>query len=103
MAEVTHYHVLFYGTADGYLDCRAQITLYTGLRCIGFARFHDPGMPFPADAVEANGLTVMHLPTTLFDGVLDVLRNEKPIAFNFTSNHAFLGTGRHEAVGDAKS
>lgn len=103
MANVTQYHVLFYGTNDGYQGCRAQIALYTGNECIGYARFHDPGMPFPADAVQANGQTVMHLPSTMFDGVLDVLRNEKPINFYFASNHAFLGTGATEPVGEAES
>jgi hypothetical protein len=103
MADVTQYHVLFYGTADGYQGCRAQIALYTGTQCIGYVRFHDAGMPFPADAVQANGQTVMHLPSAMFDGVLDVLRNEKPITFYFASNHAFLGTGATEPVGEAES
>jgi hypothetical protein len=102
MADVTQYHVLFYGTSDGYQGCRAQIALYTGNQCIGYARFHDAGMPFPADSVSG-GQTIMHLPTTLFDGVLDVLRNERPITFYFASNHAFLGTGATEPVGEAES
>ncbi len=103
MADVTQYHVLFYGTSDGYQGNRAQIALYTGSQCIGYARFHDPGMPFPADGPLPNGQLAMHLPSTMFDGVLDVLRNEKPITFYFTANHCFLGTGATEAVGEAES
>lgn len=100
MANVTQYHVLFYGTNDGYQGNRAQIALYTGSQCIGYVRFHDPGMPFPADGPLANGQLAMHLPSTMFDGVLDVLRNEKPINFYFTASHCFLGTGATEPVGE---
>ena len=57
MADVTQYHVLFYGTPDGYQGNRAQIALYTGSQCIGYVRFHDAGMPFPADGPLANGQT----------------------------------------------
>jgi hypothetical protein len=104
MADVTKYHVLFYGTADGYKSRRAQIALYTGSQCIGYVRFLDPGMPFPADSVSG-GQAIMHLPSALFDSVLDVLRNETPIDFhfNFAGPNAVLGTGSTEPVGEAES
>ena len=102
MANITQYHVLFYGTSDGYQGNRAQIGLYEGGKCVGYVRFHDPGMPFPADGPQANGQLVMHMPSTMFDAVIDVLRNEKPINFYFTSNHCFLGTGSTEPVGEGE-
>jgi hypothetical protein len=100
MATVTQYHVLFYGTDDGYQGSRAQIVLYNGATVLGYVRFHDPGMPFLADS-QAGSLITMHLPSTMFENVIDVLRNEKPINYYFVSGHAFLGTST-EPVGEAE-
>jgi hypothetical protein len=100
MATVTHYHVLFYGTPDGYQGNRAQIALYDGNNGLGFVRFHDAGMPFPNDT-QSGGLITMHLPSQMFENVLDVLRNESPINYYFASSHAFLGTSK-EPVGEAE-
>ena len=100
MANVTQYHVLCYGTSDGYQDNRAQITLYDGSNVLGYVRFHDAGMPFPNDS-QSGGKIIMHLPSTMFENVLNILRNEKPINYYFASNHAFLGTST-EPVGEAE-
>ena len=100
MANVTQYHVLFYGSADGYQDNRAQITLYDGVTVLGYVRFHDSGMPFPNDS-QSGGKIIMHLPSAMFENVLNVLRNEKPINYYFASGHAFLGTST-EPVGEAE-
>jgi hypothetical protein len=43
----------------------------------------------------------MHLPSAMFENVLDVLRNEKPINYYFASAHAFLGTSA-EPVGEGE-
>ncbi len=100
MANVTQYHVLFYGSADGYQNNRAQICVYNGATVLGYVRFHDSGMPFPNDS-QSGGLITMHLPSTMFENVLDVLRNEKPINYYFASGHAFLGTST-EPVGEGE-
>jgi hypothetical protein len=101
MAAITSYLVLFYGTEDGYGDSRAQIVLYSGPTTLaGYVRFHDPGMPFPADS-QAGAQIIMHQPSAMFENVIDVLRNEKPIYFYFASGHAFLGTAT-EPVGEAE-
>ena len=100
MANVTQYSVLCYGTPDGYQDCRAQIQLSDGATVLGWVRFHDPGMAFPNDS-QSGGKIIMHLPSTMFENVLDILRNEKPIHYYFVSNHAFLGTSA-EPVGEAE-
>jgi hypothetical protein len=103
MANVANYHVLVYGTPDGYQDNRSQIALYGDAgNVLGYARFHDPGALVPNDAV-VGGQIVMHLPSSAFQAVLDVLRNEKPINFYFASGHAFLGTGSVEPVGEAEA
>lgn len=99
MANVTQYHVLFYGSADGYQGLRAQITLYDGATVLGYCRFHDPGMPFPTDS-QSGALITMHQPSAMFENIIDVLRNEKPIIYYFAASRAFLGTGSTEAVGE---
>lgn len=100
MANVTQYHVLFYGSADGYQDNRAQISLYDGANVLGYVRFHDSSMPFPEDS-QSGGKIIMHLPSSMFENVLNVLRNEKPINYYFASAHAFLGTAT-EPVGEGE-
>lgn len=49
-------------------------------------------MPFENDAV-INGVIAMQLPTTMYQGVVDMLRNEGPLFIKFAQNRAFLGTG----------
>jgi hypothetical protein len=97
---VTQYQVLFYGSPTGYQGSRAQITLYNGTAVLGYVRFHDLSMAFPDDSQQA-GKIDMHLPSSMFDSVLDVLRNEKPVNYYFTSSRAFLGT-LAEPVGEAE-
>jgi hypothetical protein len=100
MANVTQYHVLFYGSSTGYQDNRAQISVYEGSTVLGYIRFHDHGMPFPNDS-QSGGRIIMHLPSTMFQNVMDVLRNEKPINYYFASGRAFLGTST-EPVGEGE-
>ena len=100
MANITQYHVLFYGSPDGYQGNRAQITLYEGTAVRGYVRFYDAGMPFPADS-QAGALITMHLPSAQFENVIDVLRHEKPINYYFAAGRAFLGTST-EPVGEAE-
>jgi hypothetical protein len=102
MAEVSKYHILFYGGPDGYQTNRAQIALYgTTGNTIAFVRFNDPGMAFEAD-YESGGIIRMHLPSSMFQSVLDVLRNEKPIHIYFAANRGFLGTSSAEPVGEGE-
>ena len=42
-----------------------------------------------------------HLPGTIFENVIDVLRNETPINVYFASGRGFLGTGV-EPVGEGE-
>jgi hypothetical protein len=100
MPNVTNYHVLFYGSPDGYQTNRAQIALYNGAATVAFVRFNDPGMVFENDYVDA-GIIRMHLPSSMFENVIDVLRNETPITVYFAAGRGFLGTGK-EPVGEAE-
>ena len=102
MTQVTGYHVLFYGGPDGYQTNRAQIALYDAAgKTVAYVRFNDPGMTFEAD-YEAEGIIRMHLPSAMFENVIDVLRNEKPINVYFAQGRGFLGTGSVEPVGEGE-
>jgi hypothetical protein len=100
LANVTQYHVVFYGGFSGYQGSRAQITLYDGTIVLGYVRFHDTGMPFPADSLTAGRIT-MNLPSGALGNVLEMLRNEKPIYYYFASGLEFLGTST-EPVGETE-
>jgi hypothetical protein len=100
MPNVTNYHVLFYGSPDGYQTNRAQIALYNGAATVAFIRFNDPGMVFENDSADG-GIILMHLPSSMFENVIDVLRNETPITVYFAAGRGFLGTGV-EPVGEAE-
>ena len=100
MPGVTSYHILFYGSPDGYQTNRAQIALYNGSNTVAFVRFNDPGMAFENDYTDA-GIIRMHMPGTMFENVADMLRNESPITVYFAAGKGFLGTGV-EPVGEGE-
>ena len=95
------YSVLFYGSPSGYQTNRAQIQLKdTGNKVAAWVRFNDPGQFFEND-YEQNNIIRMHLPSSMFQNVIDVLRNEKPVYIYFTAGRAFLGTSS-EPIGEAE-
>ena len=87
---------------DGYQTNRAQIALYSAPnQTCAFVRFNDPGMAFETDS-QSGGIILMHLPTTMFQSVLDILRNEAPITVYFAQGRGFFGTSSTEAVGEGE-
>jgi len=98
---VESYSLLFYGSPAGYQTNRAQIQL-SGAdgKTVAWIRFNDPGMFFEND-YQSGGIIRMHLPSTMFQNVLDVLRNEKPVYIYFVQNRAFLGTAK-EPIGEGE-
>ena len=101
MAAVASYSVQFYGGPDGYQTNRAQIQLSDAAgKTLAWVRFNDPGMFFEADS-DSGGIIKMHMPSAMFQGVLDVLRNERPINVYFAQGRGFLGTAK-EPVGEAE-
>ncbi len=99
--NVTSYHILIYGSAQGYQTNRAQIQLSNGATVVAWIRFNDPGMTFENDS-NVNGIIKMHLPSTMFQSVIDILRNEKPINVYFAQGRGFFGTSTSEPVGEAE-
>jgi hypothetical protein len=101
MAEIKKYHILFYGSPAGYQTNRAQIALYdNSSNLLAYLRFNDPGMLFENDS-QSRGRIKMHLPSAMFQNVLDVLRNEKPVYIYFVQGRGFLGTSK-EPVGEGE-
>jgi len=99
--EIKNYHILFYGSPAGYQTNRAQIALYDASnKTAAFLRFNDPGMFFENDS-QSGGIISMHLPSAMFQNILDVLRNEKPIYIYFAQGRGFLSTSK-EPIGEAE-
>jgi hypothetical protein len=99
--EVKDYHILFYGSPEGYQTNRAQISVYgSDGKTAAFIRFNDPGMTFENDE-DSGGIIKMHLPSTMFENVLNVLRNEKPVYVYFAAGRGFLSTSK-EPIGEAE-
>ncbi len=98
--EIKSYHVLVYGSPVGYQTNRSQIALYGDNGTVGYIRFNDPGMNFENDS-ESGGRIKMHLPSTMFQSVLDILRNEKPVYIYFAQGRGFLSTSK-EPVGEGE-
>ena len=100
MPNVNSYHILVYGGPDGYQTNRAQIQLSNGNTVVAWLRFNDPGMAFENDYIDA-GIIRMHLPSNMFENVLDILRNEKPLSIYFAQGRGFFSTST-EAVGEGE-
>jgi hypothetical protein len=103
MPEVKKYGILVYGGPEGYHTNRAQIQLVgVDNNVIAFLRFNDPGMFFEHDYLPVDGIIRMHLPSSMFQSVLDMLRNEKPIYCYFAAGRGFFGSFE-EPVGEGES
>ena len=99
--EIKNYHILFYSSPEGYQTNRAQISLFDANgNTAAFLRFNDPGMFFENDS-QLGTIIVMHLPSAMFENVLDVLRNEMPVYIYFAQGRGFLSTSA-EPVGEAE-
>src|SRR5262245_2350963 len=103
MPEVKRFSILVYGGPEGYQTNRAQIQL-TGVasNVIAWLRFNDPGMFFEHDCLPGDGIIRMYLSSSMFQSVLDMLRNEKPIYCYFAAGRGFIDTSG-EPVGEGES
>ncbi|MEO5681147.1 MAG: hypothetical protein ABIQ88_00835 [Chitinophagaceae bacterium] len=100
MANVTSYSILVYGGPNGYQTNRTQIQLKDGNTVVAWVRFNDPGMAFEPDAMSGS-IILMYLPSSMFQSVLDILRNENPLSIYFNAGHALLSTS-NEPVGEGE-
>lgn len=93
MPEIGTYQVLFYGNPAGSTNTSSadiHLNSTAGQRA-ATVRFYNPNSPPPNDSV-INGIIFMYLPAAMFQGVLDVLRNEKPVFVTFTNNYGYIHT-----------
>lgn len=98
---IKSYSVLFYGSPNGYQTNRAQIQLVdTNNKVAAWVRFNDSGQFFENDYVK-DGIIRMHLPSAMFENIIDVLRNESPVYIYFAQGRAFLGTSA-EPIGEGE-
>ncbi len=96
--EVNNYHILIYGSPTGFQTNRALIALYDSSgKTIAYIRFNDQGMCFENDSVSA-GCINMHMPSDMFENVMNVLRNEKSVYVFFAQGRGFLSTSRETVV-----
>lgn len=102
MANITHYKLLIYGGPDGYMTNRAQFELWDGANIVGYIRFNDPDEVIETDTMDGT-VVLMYLPVSMFQNVLDILRNETPLNIYYIQNqHAFFGTTNKEPIGEAE-
>jgi hypothetical protein len=93
--EVKKYSITIHGSqagvgdgSSGLLgDRRAQVQLFNqSNQTVAFVFFHDLAMPSPAnDSIEQN-IIRMHLPSTMYQSVVDFLRKEKTVYVDLDSN-----------------
>ncbi|HEY7080912.1 MAG TPA: hypothetical protein VH500_14520 [Nitrososphaeraceae archaeon] len=99
--EIKDYGILVYVSPEGYQTNRSQISLYgADGKTIAFLRFNDPGMFFENDSLLGD-IILMHLPSSIFQSVLDILRNESPVYIYWAQNRGFLSTSS-EPVGEGE-
>ena len=93
--NVDQYKVNYFGSDE--LGHRpSSIWLYYGETRIATITFIDRGPPWDDEKEDE-----MHLPSAMFENVIDILRSERPIIFHFRDGHTFLAT-RAEPVGEAE-
>jgi hypothetical protein len=63
-------------------------------------KFIDPGMFFENESLLGD-IILMHLPSPMFQSVLDILRNENPVYICWAQGRGFLSTS-NEPVGEGE-
>ena len=102
MPIVTDYELRLYGTEDGWSGVRGTIMLYNEKTNLGYIRFIAEDDAAKPDDYHADNKIVMYLPISRFRDAVDMLRNEKPIFYNFIQGHAILSTSS-EPVGEGEA
>lgn len=105
MPEIKNYAVRFHGGPEGSgtgTQIRSQIHLFDASnKMVGSIDFFERGKELPADRNE--GRIVMAMYADMMRTVVDVLRNEAPVYFEWQERlkNAYLGTSQ-EPVGEGE-
>ena len=106
MPAFDSYHIQIRGKGRSTTFARAVVLLRTATAPVGEIHFWDSIPPNVLDSMTAGG-PVMILPTSMFAGVLDTLRQEGPLRIEMLGSgetaHAVLGTGGSEPVGEEET
>lgn len=101
--RIESYLVRVYGKGRGIQAGRAQVRLFDELeRLAGILIFLEPELilpNIPTDSINEEGVIKMYLDWSMFQGILEILRTERPLFLFFRNNKGILATGR-EPVGE---
>jgi hypothetical protein len=101
MPKIKSYNYQFHGGPQGYAGNRAIIRLQDSSdQSVAYVHFVPTGHTIPSDTNNPPWIR-MYLPEAAFPGVIDMLRNEKPISVYFAAGSGFLHTGE-EPIGEAE-
>lgn len=101
LAEIKNYQIYLFGGPGGLWTNRSKIGLRgSDGKILAHINFNDSDMKFENDS-ESDGIIKMNLPSTMFENIVDVLRNEKPVYIQFVHGHGVLQTSL-EPVGEGE-
>ena len=101
LKEIKTYQIYLFGGPDGLWTNRSKIGLRgSDGKILAHINFNDSDMKFENDS-ESYGIIKMNLPSTMFENIVDVLRNEKPVYIQFVHGHGILQTSL-EPVGEGE-
>jgi hypothetical protein len=103
MPSFDSYIVEIRGNGPGVSGPRAHVRLRADTSEVGMILFWDSLSPTKVDS-EASGVITINLPISVLAGVLDVLRQEKPLNIAMSgSGRGVLSTARAEPVGEEET
>lgn len=104
--EIDQYwiHIQSGGSSSKTIYPHALIRCYSGEDLVMQANFFEDGKKFPDNHYDKrNKLVYLRYPLSMYQNILDLLRNEKPIYFRYTIElkQGFIRTGK-EPVGEGE-
>ena len=101
MPQIRRYNYQFHGGPNGYQGNRAIIRLQdSDGTSVAYVHFVPAGQAIPSDT-DLPPWNRMYMPEAAFPGVIDMLRNEKPVSVYYAAGRRLLDTGE-EPIGEAE-
>ena len=98
---VKSYMVQLFGGPEGYHNSRATVELKDEKgQMVALLQFYEPGRKMMTDYVKG-GVIHVHFPSQVFEAVLGVLRNEKPVHVYYAKDRGFISS-RYQPVGEGE-
>ncbi len=80
---------IYYQSAPQY-SWQSRVYLYNNSSYVGRIMFMKPGIDLPANS-EQHDRHVIHFPTSEFENIMEILRNEKPLYIHVVDSNG-IGT-----------